>query len=63
MELQCGVCGGKITLCKYYPSENWYLFSESMFMDRWLAEHAHEGPSQYGPTHFTMDYETKEENA
>jgi len=70
MQLLCGECGERITLCKYYPSTGWYTFGptfekpydgESRLTD-WLAEHAHayEG-SMFGQCHFRMGYEVEGE--
>ena len=71
MQLVCGECGERITLCKYYPNTGWYTFGptvekpedggESRLTD-WLAAHVHgyEG-AMFGPCYFRLVYEVEGE--
>lgn len=73
MFLVCGRCDSHSpTLAKYYPSTGWYTSAEYCIpgneqidsledwtgaFAEWLEAHAHEEPSNDGPTHFRLGYE------
>ncbi len=69
--LKCDICGQVKCLLKYFSSWRFASFAPGEpasqndemrvgSLDDWLDEHIHGNYDSIGPTHFSLEYETKE---
>ncbi len=73
MWLKCESCGEHILLCKYYPTDGWYFWHSGWTdtrknrggrmreLDEWLHAHRHGDFSMWGPEHYQIRYEGKDD--
>lgn len=68
MSIKCNVCGKEKVIAKYYPSTGWCFFcllednpASPKAFNEWMKEHRHDDYSMWGPQHFTLEFEIKED--
>jgi hypothetical protein len=63
MAIKCGECGDLFMIAKYCPSTCWYgAGPTNVALDKWFEKHGHDNRSMFGPTHFSLEFESLEDD-
>lgn len=65
MMLHCTKCGAEIMLAKYFPATGYTAVEGAdglaCRITTWMHEHQHDEYGMFGPTHYTLSFETVNE--